>query len=106
MPLFIVLITWLFFKGYVLHKFREYFAIYSITYATLSVVAFIIGFFIEYFTFFVIWWIAQICYYFFVTLRINTMPEEKDNNNNSNNNNEKVEELSFKNVKDTYSRIG
>ena len=34
------------------------------------------------------------------------MPEEKDNNNNSNNNNEKVEELSFKNVKDTYSRIG
>lgn len=106
MPLFIVLITWLFFKGYNLRKFREYFAIYSITYATLSVVAFIIGFFIEYFTFFVIWWIAQICYYFFVTLRINTMEEKKDEDGENKTEEVKEEELKFKNVQDNYSRIG
>ena len=105
-PLILVFITWLCFKGYNLRKFREYFAIYAITYATLSIVAFIVGFFIEYFEFFVFWWIAQIAYYLFVIIRMNLITEDKDDKNNNQKPDEVKEELQFKNIKETYSQIG
>ena len=107
MPIILVFITWIFFKGYNLTKFREYFAIFAITYASLSVVSFILGFFIEYFEFFVIWWICEILYYFLATIRINLMKEENDNQNKDDENNEEpTQELKYKNIKDSYSQIG
>lgn len=106
-PIILVFITWIFFKGYNLTKFREYFAIFAITYASLSVLSFILGFFIEYFEFFVIWWICEILYYFLATIRINLMKEEeKDQNQDGENKEDQKEELNFKNIKDSYSQIG
>lgn len=71
-PFLWVLITWLMSRHFVMSKFKEYYAICSITYLTTSIVGFILGFFISYTTLILIMLIVELVYYIVVTFRINS----------------------------------
>ncbi len=74
-PLIWVLVTWLVSRKFVMNKFREYYAICSITYLTTSVVGLILGFFIKFDSLMLILLAIELIYYIFVTFRINTDPK-------------------------------
>lgn len=86
-PLAWVFITWLLSRKFVMSKFREYYAICSITYITTSVIGFILGFFMSFDRLMLILLMIELVYYIFVTFRINTDPdlldENKDDDGNS-----------------------
>lgn len=71
-PFLWVLITWLMSRHFVMSKFKEYYAICSITYLTSSLIGFILGFFISYSTLILVMLIIELIYYIVVTFRINS----------------------------------
>lgn len=79
-PIVWVFITWLLSKKFVMSKFREYYAICSITYVTTSVIGFILGFFMSFDRLMLILLMIELIYYIFVTFRINTDPDLLDGN--------------------------
>ncbi len=86
-PFIWVLLTWLMSKKFVMSKFREYYAICSITYLVTSVIGFILGFFLSFDKLIMILLIVELVYYIIATFRINTDPkllevEETDGDNN------------------------
>lgn len=106
-PLVWVLITWLLSRKFVMNKFKEYYAICSITYIITSILGFVLGFFIRFDSLMFILLIIELIYYIFVTFRINTDPnllnpkddEEKDDSND--NNKPKIEQptITFRKIK-------
>lgn len=107
-----VLITWLLSRKFVMNKFREYYAICSITYLTSSVLGCILGFFIRFDTLMLIMLAIELMYYIVVTFRINTdpnllNPKDDDSNNDtpSNTNKPDAPAITFKKIKthDTYT---
>lgn len=103
-----VFITWLLSRKFVLNKFREYYAICSITYVTSSVIGCILGFFIRFDTLMLVMLAVELLYYIVATFRINTDPkllnptdDENENSNNQNKENRQIEtpKLNFKKVK-------
>lgn len=109
-PLFLVLISWLFFKRFTLNHYREYMAIFAINYSVLALCSFIIGFFKEFWTYFIIYWIVIIGVYLFTTMRINSIPEEDNDENKDENRPESRKPVEYKDLnKDKnkdYSQIG
>lgn len=109
-PFFWVLITWLLSRKFIMNKFKEYYAICSITYFTTSFIGLILGFFIPFDSLMFILLIIELIYYIVVTFRINTDPKllnSKDNNNDDNHSNDnhqdkpgpKQPEIVFKKIK-------
>lgn len=83
-PVIWVFITWLLSKKFIMNKFKEYYAICSITYVTTSFIGFILGFFISFDRLMLILLIIELLYYIFVTFRINTNPHLLDEENGDN----------------------
>ena len=106
-PLVWVFITWLLSRKFVMNKFKEYYAICSITYITTSILGFILGFFIKFDTLMFILLIIELIYYIFVTFRINTDPnllnpkdeERKDDSNDNNKPEVEQPAITFKKIK-------
>lgn len=88
-PVIWVFITWLLSKRFAMNKFREYYAICSITYITTSFIGFILGFFISFDRLMLILLIIELLYYIFVTFRINTDPSLLEENNDENDSDDK-----------------
>ena len=90
-----------------MNKFKEYYAICSITYITTSILGFILGFFIKFDTLMFILLIIELIYYIFVTFRINTDPnllnpkdeERKDDSNDNNKPEVEQPAITFKKIK-------
>lgn len=111
-PFLWVLITWLMSKRFVMSKFREYYAICSITYLITSIIGFVLGFFLSFDKLILILLVIELIYYIVVTFRINTDPKllepEEDNEGNSTHKPDipgiKKPKLKFKKVdsEDTY----
>lgn len=112
-PFLWVFITWLMSKKFVMSKFREYYAICSITYLVTSLIGFILGFFLSFDKLILILLVMELIYYIVVTFRINTDPKllepvedenDKDNSNKPDIPGIKKQKLNFKKIEteDTY----
>jgi len=73
-PLIMAAIVWLMSKKLVMQRYRQYYAIGSITYGLSGLLAFIIGFFVAFDKLALILMFIQAWYFIFVTFRINTDP--------------------------------
>ncbi len=83
-PFIWVLLTWLLSKKFVMSKFREYYAICSLTYLITSIIGFILGFFISFEKLIFILLVIELLYYVVATFRINTDPKLLQENNTTN----------------------
>lgn len=106
-PLLWVLITWLMSRKFVMSKFREYYAICSITYLVTSVIGFILGFFISFDKLILILLVIELIYYIVVTFRINTDPTllEPNDENGESNSSDKPDVPGFKKTKVNFKKV-
>lgn len=106
-PFIWVLITWLMSRKFVMSKFREYYAICSITYLVTSIIGFILGFFISFDKLILILLVIELIYYIVATFRINTDPSllEPGDENDESNSNDKPDVPGFKKPKVNFKKV-
>lgn len=106
-PFLWVLITWLMSRKFVMSKFREYYAICSITYLVTSIIGFILGFFVPFDKLILILLVIELIYYIVVTFRINTDPKllEPKEENEESNSDDKPDVPGFKKKKVDFKKL-
>lgn len=106
-PFLWVLITWLMSRKFVMSKFREYYAICSITYLVTSVIGFILGFFISFDKLILILLMIELIYYIVVTFRINTDPNllNPSDENSESDSSDKPDVPGFKKAKVNFKKV-
>lgn len=102
-PLLLSLIIWLLSRKLVMNRYRQYYAIGSIAYIIISIVAFVIGFFVPFSKMAFPLMFVQAWYFIFITFRINTDPQYINNDSNQDNNSSTPSAPEFKKVKEHKS---
>lgn len=108
-PLIMAAIIWLMSKKLVMRRYRQYYAIGSITYAMTGLISFIVGFFVPFDKLALILMFVQAWYFIFVTFRINTDPQYNTDDGNSDQTppSSPIQKEEFKKVTEhTSSQIG
>ncbi len=102
-PLLLTLVIWALSRKLVMKRYRQYYAIGSICYFNISIISFIVGFFVSFSDMAFILMFVQAWYFIFVTFRINTDPKYKNDQDNQSNDNNDISKPEFKKVKEHKS---